>query len=194
MNNYTFDNNINFIECYPHVLSHDQCNHIINTFEHDRRQVEGTVGGGLVNHAIKHSTDVHAAFSKTTYDEYNNIIRPAVIGGLQLYCGTYDYLVELAPWSIQDEYNIQKYTHGQGFGKLHCEKQALHPDRTHAWMIYLNDAESGTQFPYQKLTTTPKTGDLWIWPAYWTHVHRGVTPNKGRKFIATGWCVFDNDT
>ena len=26
-----------------------------------------------------------------------------------------------------------------------------------------------------------------MWPAYWTHPHKGVTPNVGDKYIATGW-------
>ena len=26
-----------------------------------------------------------------------------------------------------------------------------------------------------------------IWPAGWTHPHKGVTPNIGNKYIATGW-------
>jgi hypothetical protein len=36
----------------------------------------------------------------------------------------------------------------------------------------------------------PKTGRAAIWSAAWTHVHKGVTPNIGDKYIATGWCQF----
>ena len=56
-----------------------------------------------------------------------------------------------------------------------------------AWMVYLNDAASGTEFPYQEMIVEPKEGRTVIWPAGWTHPHKGVTPNEGIKYIATGW-------
>ena len=57
-------------------------------------------------------------------------------------------------------------------------------------MIYLNDAQCGTCFPHQDVILIPKQGDLWVWPAFWTHAHRGEVPNIGDKYIATGWCEF----
>ena len=63
-----------------------------------------------------------------------------------------------------------------------------------AWMIYLNDAESGTEFPYQEIVLQPKQGLCAVWPAYWTHPHKGVTPNRGDKYIATGWINFYTPT
>ena len=59
-----------------------------------------------------------------------------------------------------------------------------------AWMVYLNDASSGTEFPYQNMTIQAKTGRTVIWPAAWTHPHRGVIPNVGVKYIATGWFYY----
>ena len=35
----------------------------------------------------------------------------------------------------------------------------------------------------------PKKGLLLIWPAYFTHKHRGNPPLKGEKYIATGWIL-----
>ena len=70
---------------------------------------------------------------------------------------------------------------------MHNESSGTYPYRILAWMVYLNDAVSGTEFPYQERTVTPKTGRTAIWPAGWTHPHKGVTPNMGVKYIATGW-------
>ena len=39
-------------------------------------------------------------------------------------------------------------------------------------------------------TVNAKMGRCVIWPAAWTHVHRGVTPNKGLKYIVTGWVTY----
>ena len=54
-------------------------------------------------------------------------------------------------------------------------------------MIYLNYAKSGTEFPYYNKTIRAKKGRLVLWPSQWTHIHKGVTPNVGVKYIATGW-------
>ena len=56
-----------------------------------------------------------------------------------------------------------------------------------AWMFYLNNAKSGTEFRNYP-TVGAKMGRCAIWPSGWTHVHRGGTPNKGLKYIVTG-CI-----
>ena len=36
----------------------------------------------------------------------------------------------------------------------------------------------------------PETGKTFIWPAEWTHAHRGEVLNSGVKYIITGWMHF----
>jgi hypothetical protein len=36
----------------------------------------------------------------------------------------------------------------------------------------------------------PAQGKLLLFPPFWTHVHRGVTLEKGVKYIATSWVCF----
>ena len=59
-------------------------------------------------------------------------------------------------------------------------------------MIYLNDVEEGgeTEFLYQSIRVAPKAGTLLIWPAGFTHTHRGNPPLSGDKYIATGWVQY----
>ena len=59
-------------------------------------------------------------------------------------------------------------------------------------MFFLNDIKKGggTEFILQKYVAKPKAGDFYIWPAYWTHFHRGVKAPKERKYIVTGWCEY----
>ena len=40
---------------------------------------------------------------------------------------------------------------------------------------------------YQNLRVEPKVGKTLIWPAQWTHTHRGNPPLSGFKMYATGW-------
>ena len=62
-------------------------------------------------------------------------------------------------------------------------------------MLYLNNvANGGTEFKYQKITTEAIKGNLVIWPAEFTHLHKGVISKTKEKYIATGWFQMDNRT
>ena len=109
---------------------------------------------------------------------------------LTQYTDKYNYLNTLnksSYWRLCPQYNIQRYNEGEGFFSLHNEQSGSYPYRLLAWMVYLNDAASGTEFPYQDMIVSPLAGRTVIWPAGWTHPHKGVTPNVGVKYIATGW-------
>ena len=56
-------------------------------------------------------------------------------------------------------------------------------------MVYLNTVtdEGGTYFSNYDYKIDAVEGRLVIWPAYWTHVHRGVISKSQTKYIATGW-------
>ena len=56
-------------------------------------------------------------------------------------------------------------------------------------LCYLNDVEEGgeLEFLYQSKRIKPRQGDFVLWPAGYTHHHRGNPPLKGEKYIYTGW-------
>ena len=58
-----------------------------------------------------------------------------------------------------------------------------------AWALFLNDVEEGgeLEFLYQSKRIQPRQGDFVLWPAGYTHHHRGNPPLKGVKYIYTGW-------
>ena len=90
-------------------------------------------------------------------------------------------------------FNIQKYLPGGHFGRLHAERTDMaHIHRIFAWMTYLNDVDDGgtTDFDYYNVKVKPETGKTLIWPAEWTHAHRGSVLNGGEKYIITGWLHF----
>jgi hypothetical protein len=58
---------------------------------------------------------------------------------------------------------------------------------------YLNDVDGPggeTEFLFQGVKVKPKEGKMLLFPPFWTHEHRGVTLEKGVKYIATTWVVF----
>lgn len=94
--------------------------------------------------------------------------------------------------------NLQWYRAGEGgYPYWHCELyprdagcETLH--RHLLWTVYLNDDfdEGETEFFFQQRKVTPNTGSLLIAPAGFTHTHRGNRPERGDKFIATSWVLF----
>ena len=86
--------------------------------------------------------------------------------------------------------NIQKYNPGGHFAKVHSERvhiTSLH--RLFAFMTYLNDDFEGgkTSFIHHNIDIEPIIGKTLIWPAEWTHAHKGNIVKSGTKYIATGW-------
>jgi len=92
-------------------------------------------------------------------------------------------------WSIR----LQHTKPGGGYHRWHYEQGASEVSRRFlAWMIYLNDVEEGgeTEFLYQKRRVQAKQGRLVMWPAGFTHTHRGNPPLSGDKYALTGWLEF----
>jgi len=92
--------------------------------------------------------------------------------------------------SIQDS-KVQKTLPGQGYHVWHHEHgtSGRSPRRLLAFSLFLNNVLDGgeTEFLYQKVRFKPVMGQLLIWPAYFTHAHRGNQPLSGEKYIVTGW-------
>lgn len=85
---------------------------------------------------------------------------------------------------------VQKTIPSGGYHIWHCENSdIINRGRAIAWMLYLNDIDEGgeTEFLYLSKRIKPKAGRLIIWPAGWTHTHRGNPPLESEKYIITGW-------
>jgi len=91
------------------------------------------------------------------------------------------------PVSIQGK--IQKTRPGEGYHVWHCEHDPHEPYRVLAWALFLNDIEEGgeLEFLHQNMRIKPKRGDFVVWPAHFTHLHRGNPPINDEKYIVTGW-------
>ena len=90
-------------------------------------------------------------------------------------------------------FNLQRYQSGQHFQKIHSERTSLNTlHRVLAWMTYLNDVDEGgsTYFSHYDIEVQPRKGLTLIWPAEWTHAHKGNVVNEGSKYIITGWMNF----
>ena len=109
-----------------------------------------------------------------------------------LYIQKYSYLKKLATHNIL-EVKIQKTKVGEGYHTWHCENAQMKArNRILAFMVYLNDVAEGgeTEFLYQKCRFKPEKNTMLVWPANFTHVHRGNPPLSNDKYIITGWVEY----
>ena len=187
-----------FLETYDGFLSEKKSKEVLRVFESLGELATTSKEQGLAyfnKGRRKVCTSLTFSFEDTV-NPSGPILESCLEAGLESYMNKYSFLKDInqvggSRWRICPTYNIQKYEgKKEGYFTLHCEHAAGYPFRMLAWMVFLNDAKSGTEFPYQNRILKPKTGRLAIWPAAWTHPHRGVTPNQGLKYIATGWGYF----
>ena len=116
--------------------------------------------------------------------------RETLMDVIRLYCKKYPDMDINAPFGLGERYNLQKYPVGGGFKVWHCENDFLsfNYDRCLVFMTYLNDVEDGgTSFKYQNMNMPAQKGLTILWPAYWTHTHKGIISHTKEKYIATGW-------
>lgn len=128
------------------------------------------------------------------YVHSNEFAKKLTNEALKEYCRKYPGLAGFPDGEqrvhIQDV-KLQRTLPGQGYHVWHHEHGV--GGRAHrrllAFSLYCNTVEEGgeTEFLYQKVRFKPVMGQLLIWPAYFTHAHRGNPPLSGEKYIVTGW-------
>lgn len=104
------------------------------------------------------------------------------------YSSNFEILSDMSLRSTRQK--LQKTKTGGGYHVWHCEKSVLDSsERVLVWSIYLNDVEEGgeTEFLYQSKRIKAEKGKILIFPASFTHTHRGNPPLSGDKYILTGW-------
>ena len=177
--------NMNFIETYDDALSSEDCDKLIEYFNKSPKG-EGMVGGGIINHLWKKSIELDNSYF-TSHEIIFLLISPILQEYTNRYIETHSTLKHVKKWGVDDEFTLKKFEgEDDGFKSWHTEHGRSTPYRILVWMFYLNDAQSGTEFHnYPKIES--KKGRLVIWPAGWTHYHKGETPNKGLKYIMSGW-------
>ena len=183
----------NFIGIYDGAMSDDDCDNIIDFFETNTdRHTPGVISrtdgkSNCCSKDVKDSTDLVLNFDENI--DINYKIALAISRGLIPYKIKLPILNHISEWTLTPTYNLQRYYPGQGFHRPHCENSTGESLTLLAWMIYLNDVTDGgeTRFEFQDLNIRPKKGTLVIWPAYFTHVHYGLSSATQTKYIATGW-------
>tara|TARA_B100000902_G_scaffold210881_1_gene200557 strand:+ start:1199 stop:1789 length:591 start_codon:yes stop_codon:yes gene_type:complete len=89
-----------------------------------------------------------------------------------------------------EELKMKRIKPGGGFHTWHYEGLGEYSKRKLVCQLYLNDIPKAgeTEFLYQNKRIEPKEGRLLVFPADWTHTHRGNPPiGVINKYIITTW-------
>tara|TARA_R100000388_G_C7234554_1_gene156938 strand:- start:48 stop:704 length:657 start_codon:yes stop_codon:yes gene_type:complete len=196
----------NFILSIPNFMPNDACDDIVKAFkitdldpikgwkennnQTDRKDI--SLSGREVLRDLK-ATDENGQPLNAV-----SLFRETLNIGLSHYLDNVDMLKEKIENQIgyfnTDAYKWQKTLVGGGYHKWHYEN-TLEKRRELVWTLYLNDVEEGgeTEFLYQHTRIKPEKGLFTIFPANWTHTHRGNPPISNEKYIGTGWYTFHYD-
>jgi hypothetical protein len=190
-----------FIGQYDNVLSEEQCKDIIKYFEQMKElnpQLVRSRQSYNDNESFQKDDDTIFLMEPEEFfiDTTMGILRPLMQSIYRCYNENYLQKYSILKTSSKHGVNtmrLQKVSPGQGYHMWHYENSGtLTANRIVAWMIYLNDIEEGgeTEFLYLKKRIKPKAGKLLVWPAGYTHTHRGNQPLTEDKYIITGWFSF----
>ena len=164
------------------------CDEIVEFHKNSPNKIIGTTGF-TVNKEHKDSTDV--ALTGDLLPKYVEVLHKIASNYIQKYpsCNMY------SPWGLVELICVQHYQPNGGFKSWHTERTTARPvvsARHLVFMTYLNDVtdKGGTEFMNQKLTVNAEKGKTIIWPADWTHTHRGVVSSTQEKYVITGWFSF----
>ena len=185
--------NPNFIGSW--LIESKLCDEITTYFENNQqKQVQGSTSNGF-NLKFKDRKDITILPKELSlpkneiYKKYFEILFECY----KDYNLQWPFLASIIDHLEIGNFNIGKYLPGQHFQKIHCERSSLSTlHRLFAFMTYLNDVEEGgsTYFNHYDLDIKPKKGLTLIWPAEWTHSHKGNVLKSGTKYIITGWLTF----
>ena len=184
-----------FISVYDNSFTSDECEEYINLIEH-------YIINGVITKEDRayHNTD-HFSLN------FNNDVSYNILSGdnlsLEFLPKIKDYVDDyLKKFSVLGQEKLliydtkaKKIPIGGGFHNWHYENTGLQVSaRKLVIQLYLNTIEEGgeTEFLPHMVSIKPTKGSLVIFPAGWTHKHRGKMPISNKKYILNFWVYSKN--
>ena len=198
----------NCIGIYDDAVSIEICQALIDIFERFDREGEtrhGVQGYDKIHDpSVKDSQDLTIFYGKKGMAPVERAEGQMIMGLIHIlwgymlkYFNKVDHMLEQPSWVdsahsclYPDEFHLKRYMPpGQGYHAWHPDNGPANLDRLLVALLYLNDVEEGgeTMFYHQNLVCKPKAGRLIIFPAGFTHIHKGNRPVSNTKYILNGW-------
>ncbi len=97
-------------------------------------------------------------------------------------------------WGMKS-YFFKHFPPGHSFSDWHCEHDLRYPNRILCCQVYLSDHNCGTEFYDPNETIMSKAGRAVVFPAFWTHIHRGqVCPDRKDRYLLANYGFLLNDS
>lgn len=189
----------NFIGIYRDVFPEGYCEHMISEFERITSSGAGINRKDSEN-ASKHYKDdlqlfldikVHNFMPFRGMDSVEVFFE-----GLQVSFNEYlrKYSILETQKVFASTIKMQRTSPGGGYHLWHYENGSIETQsRVLTYILYLNDLEKEdeggeTEFLYQRKRFRPEKNTLLLWPAGFTHTHKGnLVLAEKNKYIITGW-------
>lgn len=191
-----------FIGIFKNVYPEGYCQHLINEF--DRLTSMGAGSNRIQSeNEFKYKKDdfqIEFNLADKPVQHFNGIFPVRMFfDGLQRCYDMYsqEYSILTQGKTNACTMKLQRTDPGGGYHIWHSEQgNGVHANRVLAYMLYLNtlneDEAGETEFLYQQRRIKPEENTMVIWPATFTHAHRGNTVFGERsKYIATGWFYYE---
>jgi hypothetical protein len=176
----------------PHDIIDDICDYWNNPTNGEIKS-KGRYGKQKISPNTKDSIDL--SISPNNFDKPWDTYRKYLQDCVDDYLLQYPDANKVQMFGIREVYNIQWYPKGGGYKTWHHENSGNYNDahRHLVFMTYCNDLpNAGTHFKYQNITIPSTKGLTLIWPAVFTHTHKGQITEEHEKMIVTGWFNFHN--
>ncbi len=185
-----------FITHVEELLDPDLCTEIIAEFSRSPDVAAGKVLNTDTGHC-QNSDKISFDLQILPEGNWKNIyarVHAAVSTVLQEYVPA---LPSLQVYPLEGTgYKMQMYPKQQGKFAWHFDALSHAAQRRLvAMIIYLNDVDKGgeTEFHYQQIKVSPKTGYSVLFPTAWTHLHCGLVPESNDKYIISTFLQYKMD-
>jgi len=188
--------NDNFIIRYKGAFSQQDCDEIINYIEYLEENNLLYYDKESLHRQDNKTVSINNSFDLDipTTSRISRIILPKYKPCIDDYVQRFSVL-ESSKFLVYDV-KLKKVPSGGGFHSWHYENGSMiSASRMFVIQLYLNDGFEGgeTEFLYQNLREEAVAGDVVIFPAGYTHVHRGNPPLGGTKYTVTSWAVVQDN-
>ena len=187
-----------FIGVFSDVYADGFCEHLVSEFDRNQKLgvgIDRQKGEGALKHS-KNDYQICSNGKNINFEPFENkntidLFFEGLQKCFQEYTNEFSCLQNI---DIRcNNMKMQKTSSGGGYHVWHGEQgNGDHASRGLVYMLYLNslpsEANGETEFLYQQRRINPVENTMVLWPAAFTHAHRG-NPVYGdnTKYIVTGW-------
>ncbi len=178
-----------FITVYKEVYSSEECKALRDYIDLLEERSFLVDEGKNEKHLIEHySANLALNYDLPSWSWITDNITPNLKTCVQHYLDTFSVLNRERYLFL--DFKVKKIPPGGGFHNWHYENSGIEESKRHLVLqIYLNHNFEGgeTEFLYINKRIKPEEGSVAIYPAGFTHTHRGNPPINGTKYIIGSW-------